>query len=50
MTHRFPPLAPQDPIHQRAAARARTRVLPHIGLPWLEVGLTVALFLALHFG
>lgn len=46
--NRFQPLAPQEPI--RSPNRTLAQALPPIPLPWLEVGLTVALFLLLHWG
>ena len=51
MPDRFPPLAPQQPIRSRrssAPIRVMTHALPQISLPWLEIGLTVALFLVLR--
>ncbi len=58
MQHPFPPLAPQMPTRNRyrlpfgqapsAPIRVATQMLPQISLPWLEIGLTAALFLMLH--
>jgi hypothetical protein len=59
MQHPFPPLAPQLPVRSRyrlpfgqapaAPIRVMTQMLPQISLPWLEIGLTAALLVMLHF-
>jgi hypothetical protein len=45
--NRFQPLAPQEPI--RSPARTLVRALPPISVPWLEVGIAIALMVLLHW-
>ena len=47
MSHRFPPLAPQEPSSPKARTRALT--LPQApSLPWLELVLGLALLIILR--